>query len=147
MPIFGEDVEGVRGVLPWRTIDASTRPTAVQVTAMLAEIAGQVAARIGPVGAVPEDQRENVTVWARRLVHQGTASLVEAAGEPEALEGRQASAYASWLWERFTEGLEQLGSLVDALVPGVGPAGAAEVELGEAEWSFPAPSNIGQRGL
>jgi hypothetical protein len=147
MPVFGESVDGVRGVLPWRTIDASTRPTEAQVLDLLDGIAAQVSARLGPIGVLPDDQEANVTAWARRLVHTGVASLVEAAGEPEALEGRQASAYATWLWERFTEGLEQLGALVDALVPGPGPAGAAEVAFGEAEWSFPPPSNIGQRGL
>jgi hypothetical protein len=145
---YGATIAGVAALLPWRTFTDSSRPTQAQVEGWLAgEIGGMVAARLGPIDdvAVPlEPLRNRLQIAARGLVHLGTAALAEAAGEPEAME-REASAYASWLWERFTEGLAALEVTVDAAVPGPGEAGVGE--LGEAEWSFPPPSGIGSRGL
>jgi hypothetical protein len=145
---YGATIGGVAALLPWRTFTDSSRPTQAQVQGWLAgEIGGMVAARLGPIddAAVPDaDRRARLQIAARGLVHLGTASLAEAAGEPEALE-RETSAYAAWLWARFEDGLASLEVTVDAAVAGPGEAGVGE--LGEADWSFPPPSGIGQRGL
>lgn len=137
--LYGVNLDGVRSFLPHRPIDVDTEPSADQVTAWLDEIGARVAAKVGDLALIPDekaDVRDRLELLARGVVHMGVASLTEAAGAPES--AGDASAYSTWLWERYASGLEELDAQVQRLTD------SGELELGEVveqlpAYSFPPP--------
>jgi hypothetical protein len=139
MPVaFGASIEGVRALLPHKTIGPTSRPTEAAVETYLEGGAGWVSARIGPGNTallVADDPR---TEWARSLVELYAGAFVEDAAFPERAAPGDTS-YGGVLWERFLRGLDEL---LEALGEPVEPGGEGEepgAVVGPLLYSFPAP--------
>lgn len=136
-PYFGATIDGVKDKLPDRTFTDTTKPTEAAVGRFIIEISGRVSARLGAIDTISDDaRRASVLEAARSLVHLGAASWAEAAGAPEEAEADNASTYATWLWTRFSEGLDELTQTAYNLVP-PDPVDNPETAAGSPVWSFP----------
>ncbi len=131
-PVWLPDTAAVAALIPTRTLQSdgsygadftpATRPTAVQVAALVSLIATEVAGEVGVVPAAQDDQ-------AAYVVALGAAALVEVSYFPEQVRSAQ-SAYPD-LDARYTEALDRLTYSV---------AEGGEGESLTAQWSFPSPS-------
>lgn len=136
-PYFGATIDGVTDKLPDRQFTDVTKPTEGAVGRFIMEIAERVSARIGAVDTITDTaRRASVLGAARSLVHLGAASWAEAAGSPEEAEADNASTYASWLWAKFQEGLNELATTARGLIPPDTPDDPS-IAAGSPVWSFP----------
>lgn len=116
---YGATVEGVRDLLPHRTIDASSSPSEADVTGYLVAVGARTAARLGPPTSWPADvDPAVVNDAARGLVELGAAGYTDDASFPERASTVGSSRYGAVLWERYREGLDDLVRIVN---PPAGP--------------------------
>lgn len=143
-PYFGATIDGVSGHLPDRVFSNASRPTEADVGRFIMEIAARVSARIGAVDTITDTSRRAAILSAARgLVHLGVASWAEAAGMPEEAEADNASTYSTWLWHRYTEGLDELAASAYRLIPPDVPDDPT-IAAGSPVWSFPNTMAYGQ---
>lgn len=110
---YGATVDGVRDLLPHRTIDATSKPNEADVVGYLAAVGARVAVRLGPssgwaAGTVEAD----VITAARGLVELGAGAYTDDASFPERASTVGSSRYGAVLWERYKDGLDELVRVV-----------------------------------
>lgn len=136
---FDASVAGVQALIPEAKLPVTLAPgvrgvTVAQAEAWVADFSGRVALRLTGYDLLPEPQLSRVRQAARDLVHNATASYVEAARFPErALDG-----YAALLWSRYAEGLSSLEAWLRP-DPGGGGDGGLSSLAGTPAFSFPLP--------
>lgn len=154
---YGATIAGVQAHLPTQPITADSIPSEDQVAGWLDTLTGQVMAEVGDLQALPDDPpptggpglRTRLTVMAAGVIQLGAASWTEAASKPELADPNNASAYANWLWDRYTEGVAALVALVDEATPEDQGAPGVDVEAARAlpAWDFPPPAMWAERGF
>lgn len=140
MPVaFGASVDGVRALLPHRTLGPTSKPSEAQVETFLDGGSGWVRARIGATRAGELDaasEDDPLRDWARSLVELYAGAFTEDASFPERAAPGETT-YGGVLWERFLRGLDELLEAMGLPVePGAGEPGAA---VGAVLTNFPAP--------
>lgn len=126
---YGQTLDGVRALLPHRSITETSKPTQASVELMLANAAAWVEAKAGARLALPE--YAHAIPLAGHAVELYAAAQAEDASYPERAD-RADSSYGHVLWERFRQAL---GDLLEA----VGLAEEGATVVGAPAYAFPAP--------
>lgn len=134
-PPYGASVDGVRGLLPHRTLNPASKPSEGNAARWLVQQGARVRARIGVAyDALGVDERAGVDVLAAGVVELAVAAMVEDAAYPERA-GVASTGYGEVLWARSREAW---GDLLAALGVDEGEAGTGQA-AGEPAFTFPEP--------
>lgn len=134
---YGATLDGVRGLLPHRTLNPSTKPSEEHAARWLTSTSGRVATRIRRVYDLLDDEgKHDVDVLAANVVELAVAAMVEDAAYPERA-GVADTSYGAVLWTRHREAL---GDLYAALGIDDGDAGVgSDATVGAPSFVFPEP--------
>jgi hypothetical protein len=143
---YGATMKGVRSLTPFTVIDATTNPSAADVWGFIGDIANRIAASVGPLEAVTDVARRTALLRdAQGLVHLGAASLAMGANNPVLASPVEGVSYASWLWNRFSEGLKDLKAAEGVGGSGDGSGTGDEFNAYKLPlWSFPNTVRTGR---
>lgn len=135
---YGQTLDGVRALLPHRSITTTSTPTEAQVTAMLNAAAAWVEARTQ--GRLELAEHASARPLAGHAVELYAAAQAEDATFPERAD-RASSSYGSVLWDRFRQALEDL-------LGALGLSGeAVTTTAGAPAYAFPEPLFTRARGF
>lgn len=141
---FDARLSGVTGLLPQATFpDAlgvgQKGVTKAMIDGYITDLTGRVLVRVAGWERLNADYQAAVKAAARDAIHNGAASYAQAARFPEQADKTDES-YATVLWSRYVEGVEQLEQLVAGWLNDPDKA-TPEGTSGTAGWYFP-PARI-----
>lgn len=149
---FGATRKGVTDLVPEARLIAGDGPlpagqygiTEAQVDRWVDELTGAVAMRLDgwqglpaePLAPELDSDRDQLTAYARTIIHNGAASYLEAARHPERSSVNDTT-YAGLLWDRYKSGLDELATWLEVRLAAGAPT--PDTGGGGPAFSFPTP--------